>query len=82
MFLTGKERAQEEGKKGERKTEATTTESERDEWNSHGQIPKNVAQGACGPTGVTSMHYIALHTGKPSTDCLMTETLRKRNYKK
>ena len=30
MFLTGKERAHEEGKEGERKTEAKTTESERD----------------------------------------------------
>lgn len=81
MFLTGKERAHEEGKEGERKTEAKTTESARDVWGSHRRIPKSgprvpvVLQGSLPCT-------ISLYIEASQADCLMTETLGKRNYKK
>ena len=53
MSLIGKERVHEKGKEAERRTEARTTETERDKQNPHGRIPKMWPRAPVAPSGVT-----------------------------
>lgn len=77
MFLTGKERAHEEGKEGERKTKAKTRESERDAWGSQRWIPKTGPRTPLNPQGSLPC-TVSLYIQASQADGLMTETLGKR----